>query len=145
MYGGKKLPVLTLSSSRRKKKSTFEERVGRADKGFVRSFLCVYPHISIRAVFFKLILRNLSYRISVRDWKVTSGTIILPRVPKLRRYWLKFPRYADETGSRLVPIFFATKTTVRRQHWFTASRLLSQKSRRDWLEGGSFRRTKIER
>lgn len=63
MYGGKKLPVLTLSSSRRKKKSTFEERVGRADKGFVRSFLCVYPHISIRAVFFKLILRNLRKRL----------------------------------------------------------------------------------
>lgn len=84
MYG-EKLPVLTLSSP--KKKKSFERRVGRTDKGFVRNpDRCrVYPHVSIRAVFpnSRVTLRDL-----VRDWKVTllGGTIILARIPKLRRY-----------------------------------------------------------
>ena len=110
MYG-EKLPVLTLSSP--KKKKSFERRVGRADKGFVRNpDRCrVYPHVSIRAVFpnSRVTLRDL-----VRDWKVTllGGTIILARIPKLRRYWLKFPLYADGMGSRSAPIFFATLKTA---------------------------------
>ena len=84
MYG-EKLPVLTLSSP--KKKKSFEGGVGRAGKGFVRNpDRCrVYPHVSIRAVFpnSRVTLRDL-----VRDWKVTllGGTIILARIPKLRRY-----------------------------------------------------------
>lgn len=47
-------------------------------------------------------------------------------------------------SGRLISIFFRTKTTTGRQHWFIANCPLLQESRRDWLAAG-IRRTKIER
>lgn len=140
MYG-EKLPVLTLSSP--KKKKSFERRVGRADKGFVRNpDRCrVYPHVSIRAVFpnSRVTLQDL-----VRDWKVTllegdnyscpysKVTAILIKVSTLRGW------NGEPIGSHFL-------RHIEDGNIDSERRGTSQKSRRDWLPDASFRPTKIER